>query len=235
MNGFRRSINRPDVLEFVLDFLASFGATASSTTSSSSSGMSLSFFLAVEALAEVDLDDDFVVFDLAEALELGGSFCAVDCLMALVLCSTVEGPASCGQKGGNPERNSLPAKGSSSCVDFRPGFLGLLRRAELELSSRVTRSSYVLFVKLSVAGLPTDLREGEAETLRLGFFRGEALPSKMSARRFLLLGTNILSAEGIKWLNFKFEHRIGSVLLTLHGHGSAPVNVVVSGPCSPQR
>ena len=122
----------------------------------------------------------------------------------------VEGPASCGQKGGggNPEKNSLPAKDSSSCVDFRPGFLGLLRKVELELSSRVTRSSYVLFVKLLVAALPKDLREGEAETLRLGFFRGEALPSKMSARIFLLLGTNILNAKRREQLNFKFEHKM---------------------------
>ena len=59
----------------------------------------------------------------------------------------------------------------------------------------MSRSSYVLFVKLPLVGLPKDLREGDAETLRRGFFRGEALPSKMSARRFLLLGTNILSTK----------------------------------------
>lgn len=53
----------------------------------------------------------------------------------------------------------------------------------------------MLFVKLPLVGLPKDLREGDAETLRRGFFRGEALPSKMSARRFLLLGTNILSTK----------------------------------------
>jgi hypothetical protein len=91
---------------------------------------------------------------------------------------------------------NLPAVGSSSCVAFRPGFLGLLRGVALERSSWVSRSSYVLFVKLLLAGLPKDLREGDAETLRLGFFRGEALPNKMSARRFLLLGTNILSTKG---------------------------------------
>jgi hypothetical protein len=54
----------------------------------------------------------------------------------------------------------------------------------------------VLFGKLPLVGLPTDLQEGDAETLRLGFFRGEVLPNKMSARVFLLLGTNILKEKG---------------------------------------
>jgi len=66
----------------------------------------------------------------------------------------------------------------------------------------MSRSSYVLFVKLSLVALPKDFREGDAETLRRGFFRGAALPSKMSARRFLLLGTNILSTKEKKRLYF---------------------------------
>jgi hypothetical protein len=60
--------------------------------------MSFIFFLAVEALEDVALEDDFVVFDLVEALELGGSFCTVGFFMGLVLCSMVEGPVICGQK-----------------------------------------------------------------------------------------------------------------------------------------
>lgn len=57
--------------------------------------MSFSFFLEVE---EADLEDGFVVFDLTEALELGRSFCAVGFVIALVLCSIVEGAIFCDEK-----------------------------------------------------------------------------------------------------------------------------------------
>jgi hypothetical protein len=135
-------INEPAALGFDWDFVTLLEISVLSITSSSSSEMSFNFFLAVEALEGVDLEEDFVVFDLEGALELGGSFCAVGFFMGLVLCSMLEGPVSCGQKQKSrrkflkPHRSNLPAVGSSSpCVDFRPGFLGLLRRVALECSS----------------------------------------------------------------------------------------------------
>lgn len=73
--------------------------------------MLFKFFLAVEALEGVDLED-FIVFDLAGALELGGSFCAVGFFMGLVSCSMLEGPVSCGQRQ-KPRRKFLKPLGQT--------------------------------------------------------------------------------------------------------------------------
>ena len=102
-----------------------------SITSSSSSEMSFKFFLAVEALEGVDLEEDFVVFDLAEALELGGSFCVVGFFMGLVLCSMLEGAVSCGQKQ-KSRKKFLKPQVKPTCR----GFVIIMRR----LSPRLPRA-----------------------------------------------------------------------------------------------
>jgi len=189
--------------------------------------MSCNLFFAIEVFEEAN---NCVELDLTKALELEGSSCELDFLTGLVFCSIVDSSVSCGQKNPNPQRLNEPV-----CADFRPNFLGLFRVVALETSPWVTRSLYVLFVKLPLAGLPEDL-QGEAETLRLGFFRGEALPSKMSARRFLLLGTNILNTNEKEMGTLQAWNRTPDwYTLTRHDHESEPVNVAVSEPCSPLR